>query len=269
MNRGDLVRNFEETSDGWHRVVLGLEPPMKSLSHSFYELIDGMEVAHNEAGLASAADRVARRLGFRWFAYLASTQRDLTIISSYPTAWVRHYREQQFERIDPVVRPAQWPQRAFSWDGDTSDRRTPTEQRFFGEARAFRIRCGVTVPIRTGGGSFAAFTFAADERENAFKPFTTEAIDILQLMGLYYHAHVYAKLLLGLDRIENAPLTPRETQCLTWAARGKTMADTAQILGITKRTVEFHLDNARTKLNAVTVPQAIAESIRRDLLPRN
>jgi DNA-binding NarL/FixJ family response regulator len=47
-------------------------------------------------------------------------------------------------------------------------------------------------------------------------------------------------------------LSERETEVLTWAARGKTSAEIARIVDITKRTVDFHIDSARTKLNAVT-----------------
>ena len=47
-------------------------------------------------------------------------------------------------------------------------------------------------------------------------------------------------------------LTEREVETLTWAARGKTSAEIAQILGLTKRTVDFHIDNARVKLNTTT-----------------
>jgi DNA-binding response OmpR family regulator len=47
-------------------------------------------------------------------------------------------------------------------------------------------------------------------------------------------------------------LTEREVETLTWAARGKTSAEIAQILGLTKRTVDFHIDNARIKLNTTT-----------------
>lgn len=47
-------------------------------------------------------------------------------------------------------------------------------------------------------------------------------------------------------------LTDREVETLTWAARGKTSSEIAQILGLTKRTVDFHIDNARMKLNATT-----------------
>jgi DNA-binding NarL/FixJ family response regulator len=47
-------------------------------------------------------------------------------------------------------------------------------------------------------------------------------------------------------------LSERETAVLTWAARGKTSAEIARILDLTKRTVDFHVDNARQKLNAST-----------------
>src|ERR1700730_8690369 len=51
-------------------------------------------------------------------------------------------------------------------------------------------------------------------------------------------------------------LNDREVETLTWAARGKTSAEIAQILGVTKRTVDFHIDNARSKLGAATRIQA-------------
>jgi DNA-binding response OmpR family regulator len=51
-------------------------------------------------------------------------------------------------------------------------------------------------------------------------------------------------------------LNDREVETLTWAARGKTSAEIAQILGLSKRTVDFHIDNARAKLGAATRVEA-------------
>jgi DNA-binding response OmpR family regulator len=51
-------------------------------------------------------------------------------------------------------------------------------------------------------------------------------------------------------------LNDREVETLTWAARGKTSAEIAQILGLSKRTVDFHIDNARDKLGVATRIQA-------------
>jgi len=55
-------------------------------------------------------------------------------------------------------------------------------------------------------------------------------------------------------------LNEREIQTLTWAARGKTSAQIAQILGFTKRNVDFHIDNARHKLGAATRIQAVIKA---------
>jgi DNA-binding NarL/FixJ family response regulator len=53
-----------------------------------------------------------------------------------------------------------------------------------------------------------------------------------------------------------AMLNDREIEALTWVARGKTSAQIAELIGLSKRTVDFHLDNARIKLGASTRTQA-------------
>jgi len=51
-------------------------------------------------------------------------------------------------------------------------------------------------------------------------------------------------------------LNEREVETLTWAARGKTSLEIAKILGLSKRTVDFHIDSARDKLGVATRVQA-------------
>src|ERR1022692_1995170 len=55
-------------------------------------------------------------------------------------------------------------------------------------------------------------------------------------------------------------LRVREVETLTWAARGKTFWEIGEILGLSKRTVEFHLDNARRKLGVATRTQALIKA---------
>jgi DNA-binding NarL/FixJ family response regulator len=57
-----------------------------------------------------------------------------------------------------------------------------------------------------------------------------------------------------------ADLTDREIETLTWAARGKTSAQIAKVLRLTKRTIDFHLDNARVKLGARTRTEAVVKA---------
>jgi DNA-binding response OmpR family regulator len=61
-------------------------------------------------------------------------------------------------------------------------------------------------------------------------------------------------------------LNDREVETLTWAARGKTSAEIAQILGLTKRTVDFHIDNARVKLGATNRIQAAIKAASGNLI---
>jgi DNA-binding NarL/FixJ family response regulator len=55
-------------------------------------------------------------------------------------------------------------------------------------------------------------------------------------------------------------LTEREIECLTWAARGKTSAEIAQIIGSTKRNIDFHIETACRKLNVSTRIQAAVKA---------
>jgi DNA-binding CsgD family transcriptional regulator len=100
-------------------------------------------------------------------------------------------------------------------------------------------------------------TFAADERHPAFRRGIELHGEVLQLLGMYFHAH--ARRALAVERtVDGVPLSPREYECLTWSAQGKSAWAIARILGISPRTVAFHLDNAKEKLGVQTVKQAIA-----------
>ena len=55
-------------------------------------------------------------------------------------------------------------------------------------------------------------------------------------------------------------LNDREIECLTWSARGKTSPEIAQIVNISKRTVNFHIENACRKLNVATRTEAVVKA---------
>ncbi|TIR87267.1 MAG: helix-turn-helix transcriptional regulator, partial [Mesorhizobium sp.] len=57
--------------------------------------------------------------------------------------------------------------------------------------------------------------------------------------------HMFVRRKLSADRIvDGVRLTAREYECAQWAACGKTAWEIGCILGITRRTAAFHLDNA-------------------------
>ena len=67
-------------------------------------------------------------------------------------------------------------------------------------------------------------------------------------------------------RLSSAALTPRETEVLSWLAKGKTNRDIADILGMSPRTVNKHLEHIFEKLGVETrtAAAAIASSLLQD-----
>jgi LuxR family transcriptional activator of conjugal transfer of Ti plasmids len=61
-------------------------------------------------------------------------------------------------------------------------------------------------------------------------------------------------------------LSQRERECLLWAARGKTYAEIALILGCSFASVKTHLDHCRYKLCCATLAQATATAAVRGLI---
>jgi DNA-binding response OmpR family regulator len=109
------------------------------------------------------------------------------------------------------------------------------------------------------------FLTALTDRDNELKgrqlgadDYVTKPIDFDMLVAI-----ITARLA-GIARTglwpKSIALNEREVEVLTWAARGKTSAEIAKILDLTKRTVDFHIDNARGKLGAATRTEAVLKA---------
>ena len=109
------------------------------------------------------------------------------------------------------------------------------------------------------------FLTALTDRDNELKGRHLGADDyVIKPIDFEVLTTIINARLAGVARSELWPklvqLNDREVETLTWVARGKTSAEIAQILGLTKRTVNFHIDNARTKLGAATRTQAVIKA---------
>ena len=61
-------------------------------------------------------------------------------------------------------------------------------------------------------------------------------------------------------------LSDRERQCLQWIAKGKTSWETAAILQVSERTVNFHVGNACRKLNVYNRQAGVSLAVQQGLL---
>jgi DNA-binding response OmpR family regulator len=109
------------------------------------------------------------------------------------------------------------------------------------------------------------FLTALTDRDNELKgrqlgadDYVTKPIDF-DLLAIIITARLAGVARTGLWP-KTIALNEREVEVLTWAARGKTSAEIAKIIDLTKRTVDFHIDNARTKLGASTRTEAVLKA---------
>lgn len=119
---------------------------------------------------------------------------------------------------------------------------------------------GLAIPVYEGDEPLAGFLFGGE------KPDTTPlARAMLQVLA---HAAFLRYRTLKSAKRPFTPhgLTAREIQCLRAAAGGKGDGEIGGDLGISSRTVRFHIDGAKTKLKATTRVQAIAKALQEKII---
>jgi DNA-binding NarL/FixJ family response regulator len=142
------------------------------------------------------------------------------------------------------------------------------------------VLCDIGVPIMSGFellerlmelaprlGGLPPFVFltALSDREDELRARRLGADDyVTKPIDFDILETIIKARLVGVARTEIGPkladLNDREIETLTWVARGKTSTQIAEMLGLAKRTVDFHLDNARTKLGAATRTEAVVKA---------
>lgn len=231
------------------------------MHRAFQRFVDRLTESTEPDAVQQSMTDVATALNLSCFAYLALPHKPgspPTLISTYPPSWTAHYFRRKYESVDPVLRQAVRDTQPFPWGLGFGPRaRSECERELFEEAAKFGIRCGFTFPIHDNKGAIATLTFATDERRIDFERSIEKRAELLHLLAIILHAH--ARRMLASDRaVGGVLLSPRELECLEWSSRGKSAGDIGIILGISRRTAIFHLDNVRAKLGVRTICQAVA-----------
>jgi len=213
--------------------------------------------------LRRAVGEYAKRLGFDSWVYAASPagQRALPyILSAYPAAWIARYMEKGYIGIDPVVAHCREHATPLMWtaDGPVGDRirRCPA---FFQDAADFGLKVGISAPVHGLGCQWGLLSVAGSD-EKVDQRARLHQLAGVQLLATFTHeaGHRFATVP---QTGANVHLTARELECLRWAAEGKTGWEIGRLLGISERTVVFHVENAAHKLGVFGRRQAVARAI--------
>ncbi len=182
--------------------------------------------------------------------------------TTYSDAWCRRYISQDYIKFDPVV--IQGMQRMLPLDWSEVRDSSKKIRDFFGEAADFGVgRQGLSFPIRGAHGETALFSINSQMSDREWMKLKRHFTRDFQILAYHFHTHVLEREGIAFPEVR---LSPREKECLKWAAAGKTAWETGQILGITDWTVEYFLEQARVKLNAINKVQAVATAIRQRLI---
>jgi len=91
---------------------------------------------------------------------------------------------------------------------------------------------------------------------------TNQGQSKLHLVSMYAHARCAALMGCASDGQRRRVLSGRERDVLAWAAEGKSSWEIATILGLSERTVNWHVEQSKKKLDAVTRTQAVIKALR-------
>ena len=183
------------------------------------------------------------------------------LVSGWPEGWMRRYDENGYAHVDPVMAQIRRTSLPVPWSEAPYDPSDPGPSRVMNEAPEFGLMEGVSVAISTTRGFQAGVSFSARKLR-----LTKPEQAALHLVALY--AHGWARALLGAEEPppSKPALSPRELECLKWAAEGLTAWEISVILSLSHRTVEQYLASATQALGAVNRVQAVAEAMRRGIL---
>jgi DNA-binding CsgD family transcriptional regulator len=229
----------------------------------FEQLLNCLTVDELYASTAS----IVRKMGFEHFIYGVRVHTCLTrpyqfILSGYPKEWRSHYVEAGYESIDPTVAHCTKNRRItpLIWDRDLFCGQVA--ERLWGEASDFGLASGASFPVRGCNGETAMLSLATSRNPGQARTDIVAMAGAAQLLACYLHEAV-ARVVLSKEVIplQQTGLTAREKECLLWAADGKTSWEIGKILGVSERTIIFHVQNAAHKLGVSNRQQAIARAL--------
>lgn len=185
----------------------------------------------------------------------------------------QHWSEDEYIRLDPVQRVAMRSAAPFCWSYDSDidsvirPMLTPDIEPVMSYLREREVFSGVTVPIHLPNGDFATVTGVSLGRRQNWSGGASRAIADLSLIAHLFNQSAVELLGFGHeDGTQEVRLTPRERECLTYAALGNSAKETARIIDRSVPTVVMHLNAAMRKLGARNRTHAVTIATRRRLI---
>lgn len=245
------------------------------------QVIVAIEAATSIPQLSTILQKVAETCGYSAFSFVDAPRLGVenpTVINTIRPAFDADYRSEGLLAVDPMIPVVRRTNTPFTWGSvklpPRLGRRVPGAHKTMHVAYDHGYREGLVVPLhyvdRLGRPWSSVVTFFWSEKAERFPRVSDTTRTVLHLIVIYWAQRVVELVDIqrreagrpgSADPIVAPMLTDREREVLAWAAAGKTVQDTADILSISSDTAETHIRSAMKKLGASNKTHAVARAI--------
>jgi LuxR family transcriptional regulator len=187
-------------------------------------------------------------------------------VRNFPTGWYNGWKD--FEKDDPYYHFCFRGTLPFEWgDVQNCENLNAREKDAWKYLADFGLHRGITTPIHLPGGRFAAISAIVDRPRANWSNIKSNAKSKLLCLTHVFHDVIHER---GFEKEIKyslpVSLSPREKECLGWAAAGKTSVETAIIIDRSMETVRLHIKNAMLKLGVHNRVHAVAKAVQMGLI---
>ena len=228
------------------------------------EILNQSKHASNEYSLEevhSACVELCRRFGFDHFFYISKTPEEpipriILVQGETNNAKPTLYRKGYHRFGSEAVHTARF---CDLLGGISNELKSDIEAIISDGTLRVPLRSSLSFPVKDAQGKESLLVLASTVSDRLAQ---FESTQLSHAQDFVRKIHNVANSLIASDKNSVvAKLTKRELECLQWAADGKTNWEIGEILGVTKRTVVFHLKNSSGKLNTANRYHTVAQAI--------
>lgn len=178
------------------------------------------------------------------------------LVNNYPDPWRQKYTQAGYLSIDPTVRHGRSSMSPITW----SARDQKGHRDFWEDAAAHNIAHGWCQSSFTRTGIGGMLTLSRSSAPITVNELNQNESQLRWLVSVT-HESMSQRQVDRLNAQNPVQLSARETEILRWTADGKSAQEIADILHVTKHTVEFHIKNVINKLQSVNKTSAVVKAL--------
>ncbi len=182
----------------------------------------------------------------------------LSSIDQRPNEWRNFYQSNGCAHYDPIVSRMFSGPGNFTWDECVADSRLTKKQKsLLSEARSFGLNQGYNNVINVNEHTMSACCFYNQDAKDFSESIRHNKVR-MDVVGIAAQSRLSDLLH---KQVDIPVLSGRETECISWAANGKTNDEIGTILNLSSNTINSYIQSACSKLGVRTKIHAVVKAI--------